>query len=69
MKLRKPRWLHSLHELVRPKELFWEPRFEVLARYNSERSRGIKHNDVWVAEMEELQEQYNDKIKRLHNVA
>jgi len=68
MKLRKPRWLHSLHKLARSKDLFWEPRFEVLARYNSERSRGIKHDDDWIAKMEELREQYNDKLKRFYNV-
>jgi len=54
-------------ELFRKKKakvLFWEPRFYVLSSYNTEVSRGITHTDEFKAEMKQLQEEYNCKLRR-----
>ena len=49
------------------KEFFWEDRYNLLANYNSECERGIVHTDKYSKEMEELQIEYNKKLKEYNN--
>lgn len=42
----------------------WRPEFEVLARYNSEKSRGITHTEEWKAQMAVLQREFNVAYSR-----
>jgi hypothetical protein len=45
------------------KEKFWKPEYEILAHYNSEVARGIKHTDGWNRRMSILQAEYNSRRK------
>lgn len=38
----------------------WKPAYDVLARYNAERDRGIVHEPEHVAWMERVQRDYNE---------
>jgi hypothetical protein len=42
---------------------FWEPRFRVLAEYNSEVARGIIHTEAWKQKMAVLQREYDEKTR------
>ena len=45
------------------KDNFWKQEYEVLANYNSEVARGIKHTDDWNRRMSILQAEYNSRQK------
>ncbi len=42
----------------------WDDKFNKLAIYNSEVSRGIIHTEEFKAKMAVLQEEYNQRIKK-----
>ena len=50
-----------------PREEFWEQRFNALATYNSEVSRGLVHTPEYVRRMAVMQADYNAKIQRMYH--
>ncbi len=55
-------WFNSVDALISPSYFYMDPKFNVLADYNSEVSRGILHTSEHKAKMIELQIQYNELI-------
>lgn len=37
----------------------WKPQYEALAKYNSERSKGIVHTEEWTKKMQDLQKEFD----------
>lgn len=56
----------TVERLVRraPHEEFWEQRFNELATYNSEVSRGLCHTPEWKERMAKMQADYHAKMQR-----
>lgn len=51
--------LRNLINTHRPRDPRWHPDFDVLARYNTEVSRGVQHTPEWRQRMAGLQERFN----------
>ena len=51
--------------LFKKKSTFWEKRFDELSLYNTEKARGILHTQEKRVRMQNLQDIYNDKLKRV----
>jgi hypothetical protein len=47
---------------------WWEPCFDLLATYNTEKSRGIVHTEKWRAYMCHVQKRYNEKVEQHFDV-
>ena len=63
------RWFHILVSSFQkndPMKDFWETRFDELAKYNSDTSRGIRHTYEKCHRMDKMQKEYNDKLKSIH---
>jgi hypothetical protein len=41
-------------------EVLWKPEYDALARFNTERARGIMHDAQYVARMAEVQRDYDE---------
>lgn len=45
------------------KEKFWKPKYDALAQYNAEVSRGISHTKEWKEKMAKLQADYDARMR------
>jgi predicted small metal-binding protein len=48
---------------------FWDDKFNALATYNAEVSRGIVHTLEWKHNMRYLQAEYNNKLRAHYGIA
>lgn len=65
------RWLDRLVSAFRrhdPMRGFWESRFDELATFNAEASRGIQHTPEKRERMSAMQAEYNAKLENLPGV-
>ncbi len=49
--------------------MIWENKFNALATYNSELSRGILHKEEYKRKMKDLQEEYDRKLKKFYEAS
>ncbi len=58
--------LFKTKAIIEPEEGLWKSKYDALALYNSEVSRGIAHTDEWRKKMEQAQDEYDKRLLEYH---